>query len=218
MDVLLSTRRPGGGGKGFFGKDTVQENPSITPANTAQDPHVCSRCADMGRTCCNLTPGQEELCFPLSGIEMDRIGDFTGRRGWFTQEPNTEAFLGFMTKLFPGEEHLVRRLFHPRKSHYRLATLPDGSCKMLGEHGCRLPREARPYYCRLFPLWFSGESPMALAGNCLAVSESRGTAALLRSMDMSRRTARDLFSRLRMAWGLPPEKGMENVTIRLKQD
>lgn len=165
-----------------------------------------------------MTPGQEDACFPLSDIEMDRIRDHAGTHGWFAQEANSEAFLTHMCRLFPGEEELLRRLFHPRKHHFRLATRPDGRCALLGDAGCTLPEEVRPYYCRLFPVWYSGGRLHVLAGMCLAVKEAGGRARLLDSVGLSPQKSRDLFARLRLAWGLPPEPGMPGVTLRLKQD
>ena len=67
------------------------------------DPHVCARCAASGPTCCTLTPGQEEFCFPLSEIERHRILEAGAGKGFFAQEANTSAFLDNLRKLFPGE-------------------------------------------------------------------------------------------------------------------
>ncbi|EPR42839.1 hypothetical protein dsx2_2756 [Desulfovibrio sp. X2] len=181
-------------------------------------PEVCARCAALTGSCCKLAPGHEEACFPLSEMEMDRIRDFTGAQGWFAQEANSEAFLSHMTRLFPGEEECVRMIFHPRKHHFRLATRRDGTCGLLGEDGCTLPEEVRPYYCRLFPLWYSRGRLQALAGMCLAVRESAGRARLLHSVHLSMERSRDLFARLRLAWGLPPEPGLPNVTLRLQRN
>lgn len=149
---------------------------------------------------------------------MDRIRDFAGAHGWFAQEQNSVSFLSHMCRLFAGEEELVRRLFHPRKHHFRLALGPDGACALLGPRGCTLPVEARPYYCRLFPLWYADGRLVALGGACLAVKEGRGRAHLLDSVGLSPQKSRDLFARLRLAWGLPPEPGMPAVTLRLQQN
>lgn len=172
------------------------------------DPHVCARCAATGPTCCVLTPGQEEFCFPLSEIERHRILETGAGKGFFAQEPNSSAFLDNLRKLFPGEEERLEQLFPARGFHHRLATGPDGRCMLLGPRGCTLPREARPYYCRLFPLWPErGEVMVFGAGRCLARQEARGLLPLLRLLGESETNLRHLHGRLRLAWGLTPRDG-----------
>jgi Fe-S-cluster containining protein len=179
------------------------------PNSDQTDPHVCARCAAAGPTCCQISSGQEELCFPLSNVEMDRIRDFAPPRGWFVQEPNAQRFVANVARLFPTETELVKTLFPAAKFHFRLATRTDGRCVFLGEQGCGLPREARPYYCRLYPVWRKGESLCMIDAPCLALRESRGTAHMLRTLGLSPQKVADLHSRLRMAWGLPPKEGLD---------
>lgn len=172
------------------------------------DPHVCVRCAAAGPTCCVLTPGQEEFCFPLAEIERHRILEAGAGKGFFAQEANTSAFLDNVRKLFPGEEARLDELFPARGAHFRLATAPDGRCMLLGPAGCTLPREARPYYCRLFPLWPErGEVLVFGAGRCLARQEARGLIPMLRLLGESKENLRHLHGRLRLAWGLAPRDG-----------
>lgn len=177
------------------------------------DPHVCERCAGQGPTCCRLEPGNEEFCFPLSEAERDRIlAELGGDMGAFAQQANTSGFIANMKTLFPGEEELVEELFHPNKFHLRLAVDADGACRLLGPRGCTLSREARPYYCRLFPLWPVGKSIRAfVASRCLAQQEARGLRRLLAMMDTTEKAVRELHGRLRLAWGLPPQRGMPCV-------
>jgi len=80
----------------------------------------------------------------------------------------------------------------------------------LSPGGCLLPNEARPYYCRLFPIWIYGERlAMFTADRCLAVRELRSIQNVLRAVGLSEAQARELHGRLRLAWGLPPKVGME---------
>jgi Fe-S-cluster containining protein len=182
------------------------------------DPDVCARCAETGPTCCRLEPGQEEFCFPLSAMERDRILDCSrGWRGAFAQEPNSKAFLGNMLNLFPADKRAVRELFPLTKHHMRLATRPDGSCVLLGKNGCRLPSEARPYYCRLFPLWVVGNSISLFNCNlCSAQKESRELGRILELLGMTKARVHELHGRLRLAWGLPPKEGMPRVDNPVK--
>ena len=177
------------------------------------DPHVCLRCAWDGPTCCQLDLGCEESCFPLSDVERDKIlSELAGDAGAFAQQANTPVFIENMKNLFPGEETLVAELFHPNKFHLRLAVDEAGSCRLLGPQGCTLSREARPYYCRLFPLWPVGRSVNVFAlARCQAQRQTRSRRRLLELMGSSEKNVRELYGRLRLAWGLPPERGLPRL-------
>jgi Fe-S-cluster containining protein len=187
---------------------------AIAQSQDAPDPGVCARCALSEPTCCRVEVGQEEHCFPLSEMEWDRILDFSGDKGSFVQESNTPPFVNNLKRLFPGEDALIDKLFpvHEHKFHLRLATRPDGACIFLRPQGCALPREARPYYCRLFPFWVQGSRlTMFTPPRCLAVRENRTLRRTLAALDMTQARARELHGRLRLAWGLPPQEGMDVI-------
>lgn len=180
-----------------------------TDKRKGADPHVCMRCAEHGATCCRLTPGEEEYCFPLSDMERDRILDHAKDKGGFAQEANSKPFVDHLKRLFPREDKLLEQLFPPLKHHLRLATRPDGSCVFLGAEGCVLPREARPHYCLLFPFWISGERLTGFTSDgCLAVQERRDLRGLLDLLGVSEAEIRTLHGRLRLAWGLPPHEDL----------
>lgn len=175
------------------------------------DPSVCAACAGQGPTCCELAPGQEESCFPLSRVEMDRIREFVNGQGWFALEANSAAFVANVCRLFPADKRRARQLFPRGGEHYRLAVDASGACKLLGETGCVLPAEARPYYCRLFPLWMDGDKLRVLEAHCLARRRARGPEELLRQVGLTAKTVHDLHCRLRLAWGFSPCAG-EDLT------
>ena len=172
------------------------------------DSDVCRRCSLQGPTCCRIASGQEEFCFPLSLVEKERIQEHVPFVGGFVLSPNSNAFVGNVSRLFPGEETIVRSLFPEGQEHFRLAVDSMGACRFLGPEGCEIPKEARPYYCRLFPFWMAGcdvtffDSP-----TCLARREGRTLSRILAGLDMNRATVKDLYGRLRLVWGLPPRKG-----------
>lgn len=181
---------------------------------------VCARCAACGPTCCRLTPGQEDLCFPVSEIERQRIVEFGPKKSGLTGAPNSKSFLDNLMRLFPRDRAHLDRLFPPHGEHLRLATRPDGSCSFLGSAGCALPREARPYYCRLFPFWVSAGAVTAFeAKGCLAFAEGRTVNGMLSSLSMSRVMVLELHGRMRMAWGMAPgddgeEPGRKRVRVK----
>ncbi len=179
--------------------------------NPSADPSICARCASLGPTCCTTVPGREEFCFPLSDLEKERIQDLLPQGGFVLQE-NTEGFIAGVARLFPGEEALVRVLFPPRRQHFRLALDQSGRCRFLGAEGCLIPREIRPYYCRLFPFWMSGTELSAFdAPECLARKGADGVAVMLQRVEMTGAQVRDLYGRLRLAWGLSPGRGLGAV-------
>jgi Fe-S-cluster containining protein len=184
--------------------------PGLVGVLTVADPDICQRCAQGGPTCCCLEPGAEQGCFPLAPAERDRIlGVLSGAAGAFAREANSPAFVENMKALFPGEEELVAELFPEGGFHLRLAVDAAGRCRLLGPQGCVLPREARPHYCRLFPLWPVGRTVMAFAAErCLAWREGRSLRRMLALLQTTEKNVKELHGRLRLAWGLPPERGL----------
>lgn len=174
------------------------------------DPHICARCAEQGPTCCRLDTGQEEMCFPLSKMERDRILEYLGGdAGAFAQQANTDAFVRNTESLFPGEEEAVDKLFPKNGFHLRLAVDKDGRCKLLGSEGCMLPREVRPYYCRLYPFWFKpGGMYIFASSRCLAQREGGTKKRLMALIGGSEKKLKELYGRLRLAWGFGPRKGL----------
>ncbi len=150
------------------------------------------------------------MCFPLSEMERDRILDFSSEQGAFVQETNSSQFVTNLKRLFPGERALVERLFPSHGHHLRLATRPDGDCVFLGPAGCVLPRDARPYYCHLFPFWvYKRRFTLFTPEHCLALQEGKGSVQLVEEvMGVRLSEIATHHGRLRLAWGLPPSEDM----------
>ncbi|WP_243438383.1 YkgJ family cysteine cluster protein [Fundidesulfovibrio soli] len=183
---------------------------------SSPDTYVCAQCASLGPTCCRLEPGQEDLCFPVSELERQRIVDAAPQMGGLTGAPNTAPFLAHMMRLFPRDRAHMASLFPSHGGHLRLATRPDGGCSFLAAEGCILPREVRPYYCRLFPFWVSAGAVAAFdASGCLACKRSKGVRELLAQLGMSHAMVLDLHGRMRLAWGMTPFEDGE-LLARLK--
>ncbi len=177
------------------------------------DPDICARCATIGTTCCQLSPGEEEACFPISTLERNRIIDVVSLRGGFTRERNSIAFINNMARLFPGERKVITTLFPADQFHFRLSTHANGKCTFLETGGCILPAEVRPYYCRVFPLWVVRDMLTVFgATQCLVHKEGKTVRGVLESIGMTEQTVRKLHGKLRLAWGLPPREGMAFVS------
>lgn len=170
-------------------------------------------------------------CFPLSRNEHGRIAsaiakakgkvpdagallliksassaadNLTGKEGWCVDEPNSPLFVKAMCKLFPKEKKRVKELFPQDGTHLRLSLMPDGGCAFLSEHGCALPRRARPWFCRIFPFWaVSGTLQCFHAEDCLAVRENSGNfTALMGAFDSSPQDIMERYAHLRRDWGV----------------
>ncbi|WP_243546912.1 YkgJ family cysteine cluster protein [Pseudodesulfovibrio tunisiensis] len=177
------------------------------------DPDVCARCAGQGPTCCRISPGNEEHCFPISPREKERIREAVPFTGGFVPEPNSAAFRNNLCNLFPGEGRVLAELFPDDDEHYRLALDSTGACRFLGPAGCEIPVEVRPYFCRIFPFWVVGDTVTFFDSPfCLARREGRNLGPMLDLFGLTRARVRDLYGRLRLVWGLPPAKGMRKVT------
>jgi len=177
----------------------------VTAAPEApQNDSPCARCAEHFGTCCTLTPGQEECCFPLSAAERARMEAAGAQAQHFASQENTAAFVENLCRLFPGEDATVRTLFPPGATHDRLAITAKGACRLLGGLGCVLPRAARPLYCLLYPFWIRGGQRMYFEyERCQALLEGRGPGSLMRRLGTTETEIRQLYNDLRKAWCLP---------------
>jgi len=172
------------------------------------NPNVCRRCAETTATCCRLMPGQEKFCFPVSDEEKQAIlAAVPDADGVFVEEDNDGQFLGHLRDMFSRDRKFINELFPEGGKHLRLATREDGSCIFLTETGCLLSRDARPYFCRLFPMWVSGSSGIRVFSNknCQAQKEATSFSNMMHILDMDEFEIKYLYKSLRRAWGLPEE-------------
>lgn len=156
------------------------------------DPHICARCAAQGQTCCELSGGDEEFCFPLADAERAAILNAGFDSGSMVLVPNTSAFVEQLSHLMPDQD--IAAAFPLSSRHWRLATTSQGRCVFLGQAGCRLDRAVRPVYCRLFPLWlYQGQLTWFTAEECLAAVECTTASAMVRAMGATTAEIRELF-------------------------
>jgi len=168
---------------------------------------ACALCAEVSLTCCQLYPGQEEFCFPLSGLEVALLDRYYPQTdGFFVSMPNSPAFLEALENLFPRSEGILQQRFPLGSSHLRLATDADGRCAFLGGRGCVLKDEHRPLFCRLFPFWIVGEQLYLFEyERCLQIRTGQSLPEILAAFETTLDTLGDLYDRLRLAWGLGPD-------------
>lgn len=173
------------------------------------DPPICATCASKSHTCCYVSSGNEDCCFPISKPEQERIlkecGPEATEGAFFAVTHNTPEFLSAMQNLFPNEQKILSVLFPKGQKHFRLATLNTGFCVFLGKQGCVLSREVRPWFCKLFPFWIqNGELTAFTASYCLVAKGAISPSGMLNIMEQKPEAMLDIFNKLRLDWGLVP--------------
>ena len=170
-----------------------------------ETPFICHRCSRVHPTCCRTDKASSNKCFPLSEAERDRLVPHAAALNVpaAETEENTKEFHALMQILFPGRTKDILRAFPPGGTHLRLPLAEDGACLFLREDGCFLPRDARPWYCQLFPLWVrDGFFDRFLPEACLFTQEAKRLEDVFRAMHMSREEAGTMYNSLCRDWGM----------------
>ncbi|MCC8194077.1 MAG: zinc/iron-chelating domain-containing protein [Deltaproteobacteria bacterium] len=174
----------------------------------AGEPYICARCAAAGPTCCRTDPANSDKCFPLSDAEKDRLAPYAAALHLpaAATEENTPEFLRLVGVLFPDRKDVLARSFPEGGTHWRLPLAGDGTCLFLQEDGCALPRDARPWYCQLFPVWvvrnyFDRFQPET----CLLTREAPRLADVFAALGMTREQAKKMYGSLCRDWGMEKE-------------
>ena len=186
---------------------------------------LCARCSILSGGCCHTDVASVPYCFPLSEPEITRLMPHAGlmrtlpghgiegdREIVCVQEVNIPEFIDTMEYLFPDDKARVHTLFPQGGYHYRLPLLPASLvgdkaenlvvCAFLGPDGCSLPRQARPWYCLLYPGWVQGGGVTVFqAEACLAARDATSPAQALARIGLSQRMVRELFANLKQDWG-----------------
>jgi Fe-S-cluster containining protein len=147
-----------------------------------------------------------EACLPHEG-RLPPPEKRTPREGDATceAEENSPGFFQALLRLFPGEKAILEQRFPPGGRHFRLRLRADGSCVFQGRAGCRLPREVRPWYCRLFPAWVQGRAATLFRSEtCLISRRAASPAHGLELLNTTALETRRLYDALRGDWSLIP--------------
>ena len=181
---------------------------SETDNHTGGDPFICARCAMQGPSCCRMDIAASNGCFPLSEAEKIRLEPYATSQGIPATgiEENTPEFLRGMRMIFPDRVNLLARRFPLGGTHWRLPLDEGGTCLFLREDGCALPRDARPWYCQLFPLWVIENSFDRFQPEfCLLTREVPRLQDVFASLQMTREQAKMLYDSLCHDWGMEKE-------------
>ncbi|MDL2210026.1 zinc/iron-chelating domain-containing protein [Desulfovibrio sp. OttesenSCG-928-O18] len=166
---------------------------------------ICVRCAAVNPTCCRMDPAASAKCFPLSSAERDRLLPYAETLGVVPAETeeNTPEFLGLMRILFPDRRAALAKAFPEGEPHLRLPLDDAGNCLFLQEDGCFLPRDARPWYCQLFPIWVRKDYFDRFAPeSCLLTHEASRLADVFAALGLTRERAKEMYRALCHDWGM----------------
>ncbi len=160
------------------------------------DPAVCARCHRGGGGCCRRGKDEAGWAFGLSRVELETLAAASSLdpKRFATPLPPGEALPPEAESLAPA---LASSLL--RGGRWRLRADHSGACVFLGAAGCRLPRPARPLFCRLYPFLFGagGVLLVVASSECLAWRRARGhPRALMRLLGTTRAELRALYQRL----------------------
>lgn len=156
------------------------------------DPHICETCHQEGLGCCYLVDGTEEQMFGLTQGEIERMAEASGadpQKFTVTDRP-PEWFVKFLKTIHPAFLQTM-----PGRRRRRLRINADGACFFASLTGCTLPRQARPYYCRLYPFWFTaaGQLMVLTSPFCLAQRKTKNPQKLLEIMELTQEGLREIF-------------------------
>ena len=185
---------------------------------------VCALCAEESLTCCQLNPGQEEFCFPLSGLEVALLEKhFAKTDGCFVSMDNSHCLHPGPYAAIPLQrKEILQQRFPLGSSHLRLATDAEGKCVFLGGMGCCLSGDHRPLICRLFPFWIVGDQFYIFEyENCLQFRRAQSFPEILAAFGTTAEALENIYDQLCLAWrigqdiqGVTPPLGMPQRKVR----
>ncbi|MFH1034004.1 MAG: hypothetical protein V1806_05805 [Pseudomonadota bacterium] len=156
---------------------------------------ICARCHQAGGGCCRTGGDGVEYMFGLTWGEIAAMSAASGldRDQFVVADQASPGFLAFLRSLQPL---LLRTM--PRGRRLRLRLEENGDCCFLGHEGCRLPVQARPLYCRLYPLLVNphGRLMVLMSQNCLAQQGARSWREVMKRLGMDEAGVRELFAKL----------------------
>jgi Fe-S-cluster containining protein len=160
----------------------------------------------MDGSCCTLrAENNDGLPAPVSEVEIKRILTFAKgkkREDFLDKRPTSPQFANQMSILFPDMIESIHKIFPAHESHFELKTIGD-SCFFKEIEGCRLPDEARPNFCKIYPFWFFHDDPHVFQdANCLALERCQTIPEVLLSLGTNPEKLKHIFAQICDEWGL----------------
>ncbi|SHN70336.1 hypothetical protein [Desulfovibrio litoralis] len=196
-----------------------------------KDPHICELCSNTALSCCRSSGKQLEFRFPLSLPEFERIQKFIEKNktrvpelaeAFYDEIINDKSFVTALADLFPKQKQSVAKLYETNKTRKVLKVVPANitqdnktkkvfKCVFLGETGCLLEREVRPFHCLLYPLWtFETQTEVLNDPDCLVFKKAKALSMnkdeqvnfVLSTLNIDLKVHLALFQALKKDWGL----------------
>lgn len=159
--------------------------------------NICAQCHDLGRGCCTLGAFGSDEMFPMTWSEVQTIVRETGlfpERFVVADRPPADflRMAGALHPLFSG--------CMPGGIRLRLKVAGD-KCVFLSEHGCQLSKDLRPFYCQLYPFFFTpdGRLMVLMSERCLAQEGARSWREVMTRMEEGEDRLRVLLARYQEA-------------------
>jgi Fe-S-cluster containining protein len=166
-----------------------------TTLSASPQAHVCARCHLAGGGCCRTGAEGVEYMFGLTRGEIKVMSRASGLDSpqFVVADQASPRFQEFLDSLNP----LFRQTM-PRGRRLRLRLGAGGDCCFLGDQGCRLPSEARPLYCRLYPIFVNpyGRLMVLASRDCLVQEGARSWREVMKRLGQDEATVRELFAKL----------------------
>lgn len=159
------------------------------------EPKPCALCHAAGHGCCRLASRGPENMFGLTQAEIKAMAKASGlKTSQFTVKD--QASPGLIAQAEDLHPALARTLSNGRR--LRLMVDPLGACFFLDAQGCRLPRRARPIFCRMYPVFVApqGELVLMFKENCPAQEGAASPEEVLRRLGQTEKGLRNLHARM----------------------
>lgn len=161
---------------------------------TNREPKPCALCHASGHGCCRLAFRGPENIFGLSAGEINTICKATGLQpdAFVVKDQPDPGLIDAAEALHPA---LARTMNSGHRLRLRIE--PDGTCCFLGIAGCKLPRRARPLFCRMYPVFVRPQGELALLFNphCQAQEGAGSPEEVLERLGQTEKSLRNLHSR-----------------------
>lgn len=160
--------------------------------------NVCAQCAKIYPTCCTLSQ-EKGILFVLSPAEIKQIANYVQKKNFFKTELNSAQLVQSLIAIFPDQKKDIIRIYPPNNYHFTLALKQD-KCYFLGEKGCLLPRQIRPFFCRIYPFWVRERRITLFKDNqCLALNQFKTVRELLKIFNISPEQILKLYQNYKQA-------------------
>ena len=165
--------------------DTSNKSPIFT------NPTICAVCHSKNRGCCLSVPEFSDAMFGLTCSEITRITNETGLmpESFTTANKAPDAFFKAACRIHPVFGDTM-----PEQNRIQLKII-DNRCIFLENDGCRLTDATRPYFCRLYPFWFTPDDDIFVLASdrCLAQENAMSVSEILFRLGMKKKALKALF-------------------------